>query len=490
MTVPLRIAIVHYHLRPGGVTRVIEQAVAALSREPVRTVVLSGAPLADRVSGGMKVVVAEGVDYTQGVSEHLGAGELVQRLRQAATAALGGAPDVWHFHNHSLGKNCVLSRAVHAMAEDGDPLLLQIHDFAEDGRPSNYRDLIRYVADGDEQKLGARLYPQGEHVHYALLNGRDLDFMQAAGVSASCIHALPNPVSLYTENEVAPIADDGPLFLYPTRAIRRKNIGEFILWSVVNGGESRRFAITLAPTSKVDRPFYERWVAFCRANGIAVEFEAGLQHPRAYPAMLKSSSAIVTTSIAEGFGLAFLEPWLARRPLAGRDIPEMTREFKKAGLVFPALYDRLWLPVDWVGEEVLRSAIQAGLRELYKTYGKTSGPVEEERAVAMAFQDGRVDFARLNESMQGKVILRLIGSPSSKSEIGPSCLGADKYSDAMLDSNARLTREHFNLEQYAARLMEIYRAVAGSAKSRTDEVVAGRLLDRFLDPERFYLLRT
>lgn len=490
MTAPLRIAIVHYHLRPGGVTRVIEQAVASLSRKAVRTVVLSGAPLAARVGEDLDVAVVEGVDYTQGVSENLTAEALVKSLREAALAALGGPPDVWHFHNHSLGKNCVLSRAVHQMAGEGDPLLLQIHDFAEDGRPSNYRDLVRYLADGDGQQLGARLYPQGRHVHYALLNGRDLEFMRAAGVSDACAHYLPNPVSLYTDNDAAPVAGDGELFLYPTRAIRRKNIGEFILWSVLNRGTSHRFAITLAPTSKIDRPFYDRWVAFCRSRGIAVEFESGLRNPSAYPAMLKAASAIVTTSIAEGFGLAFLEPWLARRPLVGRDIPEMTREFKKAGLTFPAMYDRLWLPVDWVEEEALRAAIQCGLRELYKTYGKTSGPVEEEKAVAMAVQDGRVDFARLNEAMQEKVIARLMESPSSGSELAPSSLGAEKYTDAALDSNARLTREHFNLEQYAVRLMRIYEAVAGSGRSPADDLAAGRLLDRFLAPERFYLLRT
>ena len=40
---PVRVAIVHYHLRPGGVTRVIEQSVAALDRLGVRVTVLTGA---------------------------------------------------------------------------------------------------------------------------------------------------------------------------------------------------------------------------------------------------------------------------------------------------------------------------------------------------------------------------------------------------------------------------------------------------------------
>ena len=62
-------------------------------------------------------------------------------MKKAAEIGLGGKPDLWHIHNHCLGKNPSLTQAVSHLAEDGNPILLQPHDFAEDGRPSNFNCL-------------------------------------------------------------------------------------------------------------------------------------------------------------------------------------------------------------------------------------------------------------------------------------------------------------------------------------------------------------
>ncbi len=39
----MRVAIVHYHLQTGGVTRIVEHAVSGLSTQGVELVILSGA---------------------------------------------------------------------------------------------------------------------------------------------------------------------------------------------------------------------------------------------------------------------------------------------------------------------------------------------------------------------------------------------------------------------------------------------------------------
>ena len=48
------------------------------------------------------------------------------------------------------------------------------------------------------------------------------------------------------------------------------------------------------------------------------DYEATFVFTNDFAALLASAHALVTTSVAEGFGLAFLEPWLMGRPLAGR----------------------------------------------------------------------------------------------------------------------------------------------------------------------------
>ncbi len=61
--------------------------------------------------------------------------------------------------------------------------------------------------------------------------------------------------------------------------------------------------------------------------------------------MIAKADALITTSVAEGFGLAFLEPWLASKPLVGRNLPEITADFAEHGLDLSALYNCLPVPL-------------------------------------------------------------------------------------------------------------------------------------------------
>ena len=148
----MRIAIVHYHLRPGGVTRVIQNAVSTFSAEDLRYVVIAG----EGPSPSMPVpqyATVEALGYAQTASSRP-IREIVKELETAAAQALDGKPDVWHIHNHALGKNLVLSEVVYLLAQEGRHLLLQPHDFAEDGRPENYRLLRDNLCLEDPRQLG------------------------------------------------------------------------------------------------------------------------------------------------------------------------------------------------------------------------------------------------------------------------------------------------------------------------------------------------
>ncbi len=72
-----------------------------------------------------------------------------------------------------------------------------------------------------------------------------------------------------------------------------------------------KVAITLAPKNPEVKPIYDAWAAFAKELGLNVEFDAGAKS--SFEEMVANADALITTSIAEGFGLAFLEPWLASR---------------------------------------------------------------------------------------------------------------------------------------------------------------------------------
>ena len=395
----MKVAIVHYHLKPGGVTRVIDNAIKSLSVHSVKNIVLTGDLPSDDFSHECTVIPRLNYLDSCDVSE---AEDLVTDMLQAAEQALGGLPDVWHIHNHCLGKNALYSEAVYLLAKKY-PVLLQIHDFAEDGRPGNYRYLRQFLPEMNH------LYPKGEHVYYGLLNGRDIGLLAASGIDRDRLVFLPNPVSVNT-----PVSRDdnkllqtykNRLILYPTRSIRRKNMGEFLLWSALAKDEFV-FANSLAPKNPSAIPIYDDWKMFSKEQDISVEWELGETSGCKFADIMDAARAIITTSVAEGFGLAFLEPWLFNKSLVGRDLPEITGDFKEKRVNLNSLYPSLLIPVECLGEERIRQKMADALIRYYDDYDweKPSNDTIE-CAYNAACHEKMIDFGRIDEELQKSAIL-------------------------------------------------------------------------------------
>ena len=122
----MRLAIVHSHLRKGGVTKVIATTLEALGKDTSEVVVISSTEPEEPL--GCKWVVVPELAYDDEPS-----GQKVERLADAiisgAREALGDLPELWHVHNHSLGKNVNFPAALGRILCDGVASLLQIHDF-------------------------------------------------------------------------------------------------------------------------------------------------------------------------------------------------------------------------------------------------------------------------------------------------------------------------------------------------------------------------
>ncbi len=490
----MRIAIVHYHLQPGGVTRVIELAARALASRGARIALLYGGGTCAPGAAEFPGAALPGMAYSASPGQPAA---LARRMRLAARRLLGGPPDVWHIHNHALGKNPALTAATAWLADRGERLLLQIHDFAEDGRPADFQRLARHLGRRDFRRLARVMYPQNPRVHYAVLNTRDAGFLQHAGVPEERLYLLPNPVDMPSAITPAgsrlPGAAAGPGWLYPTRAIRRKNLGEFLLLAAL-APAGCQFAVTLAPDNPDARPIYAAWVQLAQKLNLPMAFEVGRRPGADLRTLLSAADAAVTTSVGEGFGMAFLEPWLAGCPVAGRDLPEITAMFKQDGLDLSGLYQRLEIPAEWISLPALRRRIHIGLRALDAAYGRATRRGALESALAAATRGNLVDFARLDEPMQTGVIRRLAAGRCRTHDIAPpSFLRHDpRRNPEQIKRNRRIIRHKYNPAAYARRLENIYNALASApAGGPADaEIALERLLDDFLAPERFCLLRT
>jgi glycosyltransferase involved in cell wall biosynthesis len=337
---------------------------------------------------------------------------------------------ILHFHNPNLGKNPALTLAVFRLVLQGYPVVNHCHDFPED-RPVNYA-LLSEMAKALNIDLQQILYPQRINCHFAVLNGCDHVRLLSLGLPTDRVHLLPNPVVLSStqspsetvRKEIARILGLDPrkrIVTYPVRAIRRKNLGECILLALLFH-ESTYFVITQPPKNPTELPAYNRWKQWCTLHGVMVKFEAGekIQHEE----LIGISDFCITTSVQEGFGMAFLEPWMAGRPVVGRNLPCVTSDMKTAGIELPGLYDRL---------------IAAG-------------------------PEGPVDFGTLDQPAQELILERVLMDPEERNRLfGMNSFLRDLFQsqDHLVEKNRELIRHQYSLTLYENRLFDIYKRLSG-----------------------------
>ncbi|MDD3119024.1 MAG: glycosyltransferase family 4 protein, partial [Victivallales bacterium] len=258
--------------------------------------------------------------------------------------------EILHCHNPTLGKNPALTLALYEEAKRGRGILYHCHDFAED-RPDNYNRLKKTLATGTGRNLREILYPAAPQCRFGGINRSDCRRLAEYGVPPEQIDYLPNPVPPATPVDDATatarlrlelgVGSSQQLWLYPVRAIPRKNIGEFLLLLALFRQETVG-AITLPPNNPVDFPAYEQWRRFAAEQQLPVRFGVG-DHQR-LPELFAAADLCLSTSVREGFGMTFVQPWQYGKPVAGRRLPSIFTDFTAAGMVLPQFYDRLDLP--------------------------------------------------------------------------------------------------------------------------------------------------
>jgi hypothetical protein len=155
--------------------------------------------------------------------------------------------------------------------------------------------------------------------------------------------------------------------LYPVRCVRRKNVEEAIFFTcLLNSLDQGKLArknnhlegkfhllFSLRPTSGDDGRYADQLMDFVNKHKLPVSigFDDLVSLERemdpADPTRLRRYSVrymyrvidlVITTSVLEGFGFAYLEPWIADRAVIGRSIPMITPDFQAKGMKLGHLY--------------------------------------------------------------------------------------------------------------------------------------------------------
>jgi glycosyltransferase involved in cell wall biosynthesis len=478
-------------MRRGGVTSVITHQSAALMEAGDDVLVISGEPLGaplvvPAVSGSARqeipVTVVDGLKYDQfqdSPDRSLSLAEAGEALANGILAAMiarwGEAADIVHVHNPLIRKTAALLSALNILNKRGIRLLLQNHDLAEDFRPDVY--------------VGGEDYP--DNCHYAVINSRDYSFLHRAGLKQEGLHLIPNEVVPVTATEGL----ERNRYLYPVRAIRRKNIGEALLVSLFIP-RGRKVAVTLPPTTEQDEAVYRNWVNLARELNLPVEFEVGTTGN--FADIFGSALAVLTTSVKEGFGFSFLEPWTAGRAVIGRRIDYVCRDFEEAGINFSppgkktsALYSVINVPKEYIAPPVLKNKLEHAMIAIYEAFGLEPPGYIIRMMDDIILSEKTIDFGRLDEELQANIIHITASNAAVYREIGalnPFLDGlADwKSDDDLIAENSLNIRERYGKERITAILRKTYQSVMDTPILH--KLSKALLLELYLDPLRLSLV--
>jgi glycosyltransferase involved in cell wall biosynthesis len=464
----LKIVFIHYHLKTGGVTTVLRQQVESIL-DTCDPLVLSGNPPESTFPCDVVHIPGLGYDISgRNLTEPEGA---ATAILEAIQLKWNDGCDLVHVHNPTLKKNANFLKILNVLKKIGLKLFLQIHDFAEDGRPLSYYAEEEYIED----------------CHYGVINSRDYNILLKTGLKKEGLHKIFNTITPFHFNAENAIFKN--YVLYPIRAIRRKNIGEAILLSLFFK-KNAPLVITLPPNSPADINSHEGWKTFVIKNKLNVIFEAGLTHE--FSDLVLSSDFLITTSITEGFGFSFLEPWTAKKKLWGRKLPDICQDFEQNSIRLNHLYMRLDVPIDWVDKDMLFYAWNSCIQKVSEMFGVTIDDISIKTAYEKATANDAIDFGLLNEPFQKKIISTVLSSSANRKKLirlNPflSNPGSLPNQDELIKNNMEAVLFNYNQQKYKEKLIDIYkRVVRDNVCQKIDKKI---LLSEFLNLNNFSLLK-
>ncbi len=431
----VRLVIVHHHLRPGGVRRVIELATPHLVAhwpERVRVVVLATGEVPDpawlrafreRLHGtAVKVLVQPAFGYVS---------ELARDDRDLRSRVIEGLMALWReamrddcliwAHNLGLGRNLYLARELTFTCHVcGPPLIVHHHDWWFENRWHHFA-AMREPGFRKLDAVASAVLAGSPHIAHAAINQADATVL--ARHFPGLAGWLPNPVEPETRPPAArveaarawlrrQIGEDAPVWLLPCRLLRRKNIAEALLltrwlrpeaWLVTTGGVS----------SLEEQAYADALAAAAHTHGWRLRLGL-LQGDEAskptVPELLGASEAVLLTSLQEGFGLPSLEAAAARRPLIARHLPNIAPDLAKFGFKFPQAYREVKVDpslFDWHSERERQVRLFAEWKDLMPR--AAAQLVGKPFLLAAGKQPCPVPFSRLTLAAQLEVLAQPVG---------------------------------------------------------------------------------
>ena len=374
------LVVIHYHWRPGGVRRVVELTLPAIAEAAgsslKKVTMLSGGTESERPEIGTLGIPIDFIhepacDYfsNQEATPQTISEKIREALRRAMGETVSSRTLIW-FQNPALARNAMLCKEVAKLCrETGAALILHHHDFWCAGRWARWNELERCGCP-DLSSAAEAIFASGTRSVHAGINLQDFQTLKRF-FPESAFH-LPNPVVLPPQPSQAQIdaakawvaqelKTEGPLWICPTRFLRRKNLLEAILLTRWLRPEAI-LATTSGHFSQDEANYAHDLKQAVTQRDWKVHF--GLLDKPGAPQVadiLRIAEAVVHTSVQEGFGMSFVETAASGTPLIARAIQAVMPDLSAKGFEFPQLYNDIQIAPGLfdVAAEIQRQAILA-----------------------------------------------------------------------------------------------------------------------------------
>ena len=137
----------------------------------------------------------------------------------------------------------------------------------------------------------------------------------------------------------------------------------------------------------------------------------------------------------------------------------------------------------------LPKLLERALSAFYHNYGKTPPEHAVRQAYDSMIDQGRIDFGRINESLQKEILRNLVTSPNDLEDLRKQLRMTPPGKD-LVAKNKESVMKNFGLEAYAERLFKLYLDILSGKNEQVAYANGERLLECFLCPTRLNLLRT
>jgi len=423
------LVVVHYHLRPGGVRRIIELAlpyIISAASEPIESVTLASGEMPDAAWREELVRDMRGTQLHffcesafRYLSEQRSPPEVIRRRVLSAleglTEKFPPAETLIWAQNLGLARNLILSDELAKFsARHGLSLLSHHHDLWFENRWARWSEM-RACGFRSLSTVARASFAAGARVCHITINRLDNAVLSKhLGSQTKCLPNLAQAGRTPSRSRTRAardwlrfrLGDDGPVWIFPTRFLRRKNLAEAVLltrWLRPEGW----LVTTAGVSSREERGYAQRLEAASRRGRWRVRFRLLTEVNGSAPAigdLAAASEAMLLTSAQEGFGLPYLEAATLGKPLIARHLPNVIPDLLGLGFSFPHLYKEILIAPGLLDLKNERARQQKLWRAWKSTMPSLCRRLAGRPALLDLPHDEPVPFSRLTLSGQLEVL--------------------------------------------------------------------------------------